>query len=349
MSTQIIQDSAFNLPTRCPACGSSSSRLVFSVSVSEATQHFVLREEYPERHRALSQHIGDLWGKESCDIRECSDCGFGFAHPFVAGDAEFYNLAYPRVNYPSTKWEYSATARKLEQRSRRPKGDVLDVGAGFGAFLDILKPQLTAGQTPFAIEYNNSAVTVLREKGYTVLQDDLRSSLFEQFEKRFAYIFLFQVVEHMDRLDDLFHRIKYLLTDDGSAFIAVPNTIRTNFQEQTGSLIDMPPNHIGRWTPQAFSALAQRTGLKLVSTEIEPFSVAKFIMVDLKFSHFKRAQDSGSIANRLRSLPASKARKLLETGLALAWAPVRAPVMLRAMRRAEPLGDSILIELSRRL
>jgi SAM-dependent methyltransferase len=321
--------------------------LVFSVSASEATQHFVLQEEHAERHRALDIHIRRLWGQDSCEIRKCAECKFGFAHPFVAGDALFYNLAYPRVNYPSTKWEYSATARLLEQRPQRPNGDLLDVGAGFGAFLDIVKPKLAADQKLMAIEYNDSAAEILRAKGYLVLQEDLRSEVFDRYQHRFAHIFLFQVVEHMDRLDELFSRISYLLTDGGSAFIAVPNPVRTDFQERSGSLIDMPPNHIGRWTTEAFSTLAQRTGLRLVSNQTEPFSFLKFLRVDLQFSHVRRAQGSGSMANRIRSLPASKGRKLLETALALAWAPVRAPTMLRATRCREPLGDSVLIELSR--
>lgn len=348
MSSLITQQSVHPLRKGgCPACHCTATEYVFTVSAAEAAQHFVLREEHPDRHRELLAHIARLWGKDTCDIRKCTECQFGFADPYVAGDALFYNLAYPRVNYPPDKWEYAATAAKLKSRTFLTKGDVLDVGAGFGFFMDKIKPLMVADQHGFAIEYNESATEILKQKGYRVYQDDIRSNAFEAFERRFAYIFLFQVVEHMDELDRLFDRIRYLLTDGGSAFIAVPNTPRTDFQEQTSSLIDMPPNHIGRWSEAAFTAQARRADLKLVSAQVEPFNVVKFAKVDLRFSHLKRAQRSGSLANRLRSLPNSKARRLVEAALALAWAPIRAPVMLRATSRSEALGDSVLIELSR--
>ena len=331
----------------CPACRSSATQHVFTVSAEEAAQHFVLREEYPERNRQLLVHIKCLWSKDTCDIRKCTACGFGFADPFVAGDALFYNLAYPKVNYPTDKWEYSATADALRARAELPIGNVLDVGAGFGSFLDKIKPLLIPSQKAIAIEYNEHACGILRQKGYQVFQNDLRSDAFSAYETNFAYIFMFQVVEHMDELERLFERIRYLLTPDGSAFIAVPNTTRTDFQEQTGSLIDMPPNHIGRFSTDSFNALARRTGLAIVSEQIEPFTMRKFAKVDLKFLHLRRAQRSGSLANRIRSLPNSKRRLAMEAMLALAWAPVRTPVMLAAHKRRDQLGDSLLIEVSR--
>lgn len=338
---------SLNPTDTCPACrGRSEFR--FSVSIAEAAQHFVLCEEYPERHDALMLHIKDLWGQDTCEIRQCADCGFGFASPFVAGDATFYNLAYPRVNYPPTKWEYKATAKLLAERVRPPNGDVLDVGAGFGFFLDMIKPHLAKDQKCFAIEYNDQAVSILEKRGYCVVRDDLRSSQFDSFARKFAHIFLFQVVEHMDGLNGLFGRIHHLLADNGSVFIAVPNSIRTDFQERSGSLIDMPPNHIGRWTEKAFSVLAERTGLQIVSAVTEPFHILNFAMVDLKFYHLKRSQSPGTLANRIRSLRASEARKVMEAALALSWAPIRLPVLLKAARSSEPLGNSMLVELARK-
>lgn len=330
----------------CPACRGDSVH-VSSVSDREATQHFVLREEDPERHEALTRHIGRLWERDVCEIRKCVDCGFGFANPFVAGDALFYNLAYPRVNYPATKWEYQATLDLIMNRTRLCSGNVLDVGAGFGFFLDMIRPHLAEDQECFAIEYNDEAAGVLRRKGYSVVQDDLRSNRFNEYGGAFAYLFLFQVVEHMDGLERLFDRIRYLLAEDGFAFIAVPNTFRTDFQEKSGSLIEMPPNHIGRWTEASFLAMANNAGLRIASSRIEPFSFIEFAKIDLKYYHLKRSHLRGSLANRIRRLPASQVRRLMEAALALSCAPIRIPTFLKAARSTGPLGYSMLIELTR--
>src|SRR6185503_16100722 len=94
----------------CPACLSTVTRPVFSVNAEESAQLQVIREgPYRERHDALVRLIRKKWKGDHCEIRSCRDCGFGFASPFVAGDAEFYNLAYPTVRYPKKKWEFSKT------------------------------------------------------------------------------------------------------------------------------------------------------------------------------------------------------------------------------------------------
>jgi hypothetical protein len=73
------------------------------VTADQASRNFVNPRQYPVRFRKLKLHLSQLWGRDSCDIRKCADCGFGFADPFVAGGAEFYNLAAPHPSYPSMK------------------------------------------------------------------------------------------------------------------------------------------------------------------------------------------------------------------------------------------------------
>ena len=78
----------------------------------------------------------------------------------------------------------------------------------------------------------------------------------------------FEFVEHMDDLDGLFGRISQLLRNDGLLFIAVPNAGRVAFNEQNGSLLDTPPNHIGRWSPAAFRILGSRHCLNSTGTRL---------------------------------------------------------------------------------
>jgi len=132
MDVDLAVDSCVN---KCPVCCSERTQTRFTLSAQEAAQHFVLNEANPKRNRELSSHISNLWGGRDCSIRQCEDCGFGFAVPYVAGDATFYNLAYERSSYPSEKWEYDRTIKELSSINFRAE-HILEVGAGFGFFLD---------------------------------------------------------------------------------------------------------------------------------------------------------------------------------------------------------------------
>ena len=97
----------------CPACGSASTAKLFEVTAGQASRSFVSPRQYPDSSRKLIHHLSLLWGRDTCDTRKCAECGFGFADPFVAGGAEFYNLAAPHPSYPTMKWEYARTIEEL--------------------------------------------------------------------------------------------------------------------------------------------------------------------------------------------------------------------------------------------
>src|SRR4051812_28382022 len=93
------EDGDMNTDAICPACNNADIKSNFSVSASQAAQSIVLPSGDFDRNQKLRAHIHSLWGADRCDIMTCRACGFGFSHPFVAGDAEFYNLANSDVSY----------------------------------------------------------------------------------------------------------------------------------------------------------------------------------------------------------------------------------------------------------
>src|ERR1700722_1141375 len=163
----------------CPACHSYRTRPCFVLTAEEAAQHYILREDRPQLHDELARHIRRLWGTGSCAIRECSDCQFGFAFPFIAGDVTFYKLAYDRTNYPTEKWEYERTIVDLSSTGFRGR-NVLEAGSGFGWFLDKIADIYVPTSGITALEYSDQAIEVLRRKGYNVLQQDLRKVAFSE-------------------------------------------------------------------------------------------------------------------------------------------------------------------------
>jgi 2-polyprenyl-3-methyl-5-hydroxy-6-metoxy-1,4-benzoquinol methylase len=328
--------------THCPACLSSDTESLFVVSAEDAAQLLVIKEgPFRERHDALVSLIRKKWQGDQCEMRVCRSCKFGFASPFVAGDAEFYNLAYPAVRYPKRKWEFTKTLEVL--RTLKTHGTTaLDIAAGHGAFFDLCVPEVFAIDAVTATEFSDHSVHVLRRKGYTAIRADVRAPELRAERRRFDFIFLFQVIEHMDDLDGLFMSLAGLSKPGGSIFIAVPNVRWIAYREATGSLWDLPPTHIGRWTPEAFRAVASRHGLSLKAYEIEPFSAKAFIREDLIFSHFARAMRHGSFANRARSLKSKTFRLLVETIETITLASVRLGPLATGIRQRNWMGGAAL-------
>ncbi len=312
--------------SKCPVCYSTNLKTLRDVSSGEAAQHFILREANPSRNQNLKAHIETLWGGGNCAMRQCQECDFGFSDPYVAGDADFYNLAYERSGYPSDKWDYSRTVEELEVIDFRAER-VLEVGSGLGFFLDKLAGRFVPASGITALEYHDNAIRSLHKKGYTAIQADFREV---ELEPGFDAIFLFQVLEHMDRLDLLFARLNTLLRPGGIAIVSVPNSEQIWFNELNGLLLDNPPNHIGRWSRKSLDLIGARHGLNLDKFEVQPFALSDYIRQDIGSSYLRRTQRPGTLANWSRIRRSRPYGRLVGLMAAAAYAPLR----LNAWRRA---------------
>jgi hypothetical protein len=156
---------------------------------------------------------------------------------------------------------------------------------------------------------------------------------------------MFQVVEHMDRLDDLMVKLRQVCSDRARIFISVPNARRTNYFEDHGWQFDMPPAHIGRWTLKAMEQLAGRHRFRIASYDQEPFEGLGFLRNDLTSVYYRRAQIVGTLEHGVRSLPRSRARRWLEMAMALSNAPRRLPEWSAAFRHRDELGAALWLHL----
>ena len=333
----------------CPVCGSASisNGGRFTTHANEAAQHFVLAQADAARHAALAAHIASLWSGSRCEMMGCGNCGLGFAHPFVAGDGEFYNLAYPHSDYPRDKWEFSLTVNALEQLNTEDRRG-LEIGSGFGYFLKQVSPRFFRADRLVAIEYNDVAGKRLAESGFKVVNRDIRSDAFSEPQFTFDFVFMFQVLEHMDDLGSLTERLRRITSKGAHIFIAVPNPARIAFNERNKSLLDMPPNHISLWTKAAFDQFGAQLGCAVIDFQVEPMAWTKLIRQDLVYSYMRRSQRPGTLANRLRSRPRGALRRIAEAAFAVSAIPFRMPCWIGAMKSNEKLGGSIWLHLQRR-
>lgn len=285
----------------CPICCSTCACLLWSVNSNQAAQHFVLKEKDTNRFYELVSHIETLWGKTTCDVVQCSSCGFCFCNPYVGGDKRFYDLAYDRSGYPRWNWEHQRTyevLRKLASRNLR----VLEIGAGDGSFIRRIVPEISSKEKILCSEYSDYGRHRIKEFGVECLSDDIRNLTQPELQGYFDIVCMFQVLEHMDDLDDVFRKLHWLMKEEAHLFISVPNPLRLQFYELNGALLDMPPNHVGRWNQNCFAIMASRTGFCVESHEIEALNFVSMAVQFMKYRFLRKSQDSQSVANRITKI-----------------------------------------------
>jgi len=341
-----MQYSLDPVEAECPACHAGRAERLYRVEAAEAAQHYVLRERAPDRHEALRQHIETLWGGPSCDVLRCTSCGMGFASPYVAGDARFYELAYERTGYPTDRWEFVRTLQAIDQADLPPGFSCLEVGAGDGAFLRRLTPARTPASTRLATEFSDYGRRAIEALGVRCVAEDVRALPPDVPEAPFDVVCLFQVLEHLDGLDDLFRQLDGLTRPAAHLFIAVPNDARVEFNEMHGSLLDLPPNHVGRWTRAAFDALAQRHSWRVVSHDVELEGAMSQVKQLVTYRYMRRRQDARSLANRVERVSSPFLRRALQGAVATTYGLASLPTMA-ALVRADGLGDSQWVHLQR--
>ncbi|UKJ07857.1 class I SAM-dependent methyltransferase [Solitalea lacus] len=113
---------------------------------------------------------------------------------------------------------YSLKKKLALVESKHPKGALLDIGCGTGAFLSVCKQ---AGWKVKGVEPGAKASALAKEK----VQESIYPSLFdaELNGQKFDVITMWHVLEHMPDLNATIERLKELLTPTGVLIIAVPN------------------------------------------------------------------------------------------------------------------------------
>ena len=294
---------------KCPICCANDACVLWRVSSRQAAQHFVLHEKYPERFSELVSHIEVLWGKRTCEIVRCNKCGFCYSSPYIAGDMRFYNLAYDRSGYPSWKWEFQLTYDVLRM-FLKPEFTLLEIGAGDGAFVKRIAEEILPKENIFCTEFSEYGRHQIENLGLKCFSKDIRELQSVEFEGSFDVVCMFQVLEHMDRLDVLFQKLNWIMQKGGSLFIAVPNQRRIEFNELNGALLDMPPNHIGRWNEECFQEIGKQNGFHIEGYQVERSSFSARVKQFITYRYLWKSQQSGSFENYVQRI---KNRSLLRT------------------------------------
>lgn len=183
--------------------------------------------------------------------------------------AHYYE--YETLN-PKTQ-TYSDYSRVLETASRMTPGrDLLEVGCGTGAFLELAKQK---GWRPVGVDSSSENIRKVKERGIDGIQTDF-NDFFTQ--KKFDFIALWDLIEHPGNPGALIRKSFQVLKDDGVLFIGTPNypnflsVIAESLFRFSGGRIHTPmdklyfPEHTSYFNRKTLSLLLSREGFMLVKS-----------------------------------------------------------------------------------
>lgn len=188
----------------------------------------------------------------------CARCGFEYFDGRFAGGPRFYEelSRAQAAYYPSAREEFHrAAALARESGARR----ILDVGAGHGHFLDLVKaPEVETA----AVELNPDGARVCRGKGHAVFERLVHELTPGETGGAFDLVTAFQVVEHVADPVAFLRAMSRLVAPGGFAAIGVP------FASGVCRLApciphQWPPHHVTRWRHRDLRALGAACGMEV--------------------------------------------------------------------------------------
>ena len=270
--------------THCPVCSSSQINPLLTVK-----DHSVSKEDFV------------IW--------QCIECSLRFTQDVP--DEDSIGSYYASQDYISHSNTDKGVVSKLYQKVRKftleqkakliinytkKKGKMLDIGAGIGAFLSVMKGK---GWEIKGIEPDFTARENARK--FYGLELDEPSQLYSLIHESYDAITLWHVLEHVHQLHDYIEQLKNLLKQEGKIFIAVPNYTSTDAAAYRNfwAAYDVP-RHLYHFTPKAIEKLMQLHGLKLIAKK--PMWFDSFY-ISLLSSKYHRGKTSwiGAGFNGLRS------------------------------------------------
>lgn len=281
----------------CPLCGSNSNKALYQVQARDTAGHMFQHAGSHEQVAQLESIIEDLWGKADAAMYSCKECSLVFADPFIAGTAEFYSAVYRQDNYyPDWKWDYEVTFNDLEKlipSGEEYNGTLLEIGAGNGAFVKKLAGEWFSSRNLQCTEYSEFGAEKIQSLGINCISGPVSGLESPENKARYDFICMFQVLEHLDGIENFFHSLNYLAHQGTVLYITVPGEEYRAFFDRLGKHLDTPPNHLTRWNKRSFGELGEKFGWELKRHEVQsmPFSekLKRLIFDRLEFHGIFRA------------------------------------------------------------
>jgi 2-polyprenyl-3-methyl-5-hydroxy-6-metoxy-1,4-benzoquinol methylase len=232
----------------CPNCGNKNISFVLS-----AKDYTVSQEQFEiwECKNCTQRFTQNIPGKESIGKYYQSENYISHSDTSKGLINNLYHKVRKRTLFQKQKLIEKTTGKKV--------GNLLDIGAGTGAFLHTMR---MANWNITGLEPDESA----RKKALELY--DLRLKKTEEFvclpAESFDAITMWHVLEHVHDLHEYIQQLKLLLKTGGRIFIAVPNYTSYDAQhyKEFWAAYDVP-RHLYHFSPESMETLIESHQMKV--------------------------------------------------------------------------------------
>jgi len=230
---------------------------------------------------SLNYNVHPFFNTDTISLYRCCKTGYKFYYPLdIKANNEFYqNIENFDWYYQTWKWDYDKAITEINL------GDnVLEVGCGRGYFLSELQKR---GNDVVGVELNENAIEFAKQNNIKVLN----TSLDEIKDEKFDVICSFQVLEHINNVENFITDCCRLLKTNGKLIFTVPNNDAFFFksnklikksnesyinQLQTVAL-NMPPHHMGLWNLKSLKKMQKVFPLQVICIDEETNNSRNFL------------------------------------------------------------------------
>ena len=217
-------------------------------------------------------------------IFQCNTCGISFASSNIPIETAFnvYGEVYKEdVLLPdSLFFLYYTFTRKIKNLHRGAR--VLEIGAGDGRYMLFLKK---SGIDVFGVEINKEAGTSAIARGIEkdhIFYGDFLEMIFP--EKKFDFILMWQLFEHIPDPSRVLKKCRYLLKDDGKVVIGLLPNFASLEQKLLGknNFFLGIPYHFIQYTPNSIERILSNSEFKVISRSFDFITPSYFVMSLIK-------------------------------------------------------------------
>jgi len=251
----------------------------------------------------------NLYSIQVFNIVKCKTCGMTFVNPRISNEKIFdvYRHKYFCRNQDGYN-DYESTASLRIQTFEKwyidiepyciRKGFALDIGCAAGYFIDILQDNLWKAE---GIELDHQMYGLLIKKGYSISNDPLE---YFNSSRQYDLITMFDVIEHLPKLQKDFAKISSLLSSRGILALSTPNIDSLQHKLFRSRWFQFKPiEHLHYFSPKTIHRLAQDHGLSVeVMKKSGQYSNIPFIQDRLKHYGFNRLASIFSFLIKLFAL-----------------------------------------------